>query len=247
LDKIIQIVDDLLKKEEIEWDTIINELINQKIIDPLNIDLELLIDYYIKIIRELKKREDFDFILSSRVLVLLVYFLKLKVEFLSKELFFGQELEEDLIFDDVEVEENGEKKKTKKEKKEKKKLLLKIMYERKRKVTLEDLKKAVKEIFQEVEKRKKRKKLKKENLEDLATLEYDIEKEINLVVKVLMKLEKKEINFFELLKLISQTINKEEIIKKFIPLLYLDHQEKIELIQKEMLKEIIIKKLFIEK
>jgi len=105
LDKTIQIVNDLLKKEEIEWDTIINELINQKVIDPLNIDLELLIDYYIKIIKELKKRETFDFVLSSKVLLLLVYFLKLKVEFLSKEIFPEVEFEEDFIFEENEIKE----------------------------------------------------------------------------------------------------------------------------------------------
>jgi len=242
LDKTIQIVNDLLKKEEIEWDTIINELINQKVIDPLNIDLELLIDYYIKIIKELKKRETFDFVLSSKVLLLLVYFLKLKVEFLSKEIFPEVEFEEDFIFEENEIREE---KKIRKEKKEKKKLLLRIMYERKRKVTLEDLKEAIKEIFQEVEKRKKRKKLKKESLKELATLEYDIEKEINLIVEILKKLEKDKIGFFELLKLINKSVNKEEIIKKFIPLLYLDHQERIEIIQEKILEEIIIKRLSI--
>jgi len=242
LDKTIQIVNDLLKKEEIEWDTIINELINQKVIDPLNIDLELLIDYYIKIIKELKKRETFDFVLSSKVLLLLVYFLKLKVEFLSKEIFPEVEFEEDFIFEENEIKEE---KKIRKEKKEKKKLLLRIMYERKRKVTLEDLKEAIKEIFQEVEKRKKRKKLKKESLKELATLEYDIEKEINLIVEILKKLEKDKIGFFELLKLINKSVNKEEIIKKFIPLLYLDHQERIEIIQEKILEEIIIKRLSI--
>lgn len=248
LGKIIEIVNDLLKKEEIEWDTIINELINQKIIDPLNIDLELLIDYYIKIIKELKKRENFDFILSSKVLILLVYFLKLKVEFLSKELFFEQEIEEELIFDDeIGVEEENKKiSKEKREKKEKKKLMLKFMYERRRKVTLEDLKKAIKEIFQEIEKKKKRKKLKKEDLEELANLEYDIEKETELILEALKKIENEEINFFELIGFISKKINKEEVIKKFIPLLYLDHQEKIEIIQKEILKEIIIKKLNVD-
>ncbi|HIQ51486.1 MAG TPA: hypothetical protein EYH54_05980 [Nautiliaceae bacterium] len=242
MDKTIQIVNDLLKKEEIEWDTIINELINQKVIDPLNIDLELLIDYYIKIIKELKKRETFDFVLSSKVLLLLVYFLKLKVEFLSKEIFPEVEFEEDFIFEENEIKEE---KKIRKEKKEKKKLLLRIMYERKRKVTLEDLKEAIKEIFQEVEKRKKRKKLKKESLKELATLEYDIEKEINLIVEILKKLEKDKIGFFELLKLINKSVNKEEIIKKFIPLLYLDHQERIEIIQEKILEEIIIKRLSI--
>jgi len=119
------------------------------------------------------------------------------------------------------------------------------MYERKRKVTLEDLKEAIKEIFQEVEKRKKRKKLKKESLKELATLEYDIEKEINLIVEILKKLEKDKIGFFELLKLINKSVNKEEIIKKFIPLLYLDHQERIEIIQEKILEEIIIKRLSI--
>jgi segregation and condensation protein A len=244
LDKIIQIVDNLLKKEEIEWDTIIQEMINQQVIDPLNIDLEILIDYYIKIIKELKKKENFDFILSSKVLLLLVYFLKLKVESLSRELFFDPYLEEDFLYEDSIEEEKTKTEKNKKEKKETKKLLLKVIYERRRKVTFEDLKEAIKEVFKEVEKRKKRKKLKKENLEDLATLEYNIEKEIDTILKILSKIEKEEITFFELLNFLKIIVNKEEIIKKFIPLLYLDNQGKIELIQKDILKELLIKKLF---
>ncbi|MEO2154615.1 MAG: hypothetical protein ABGW69_02295, partial [Nanoarchaeota archaeon] len=77
MEKLIEVVDSLIKKEEIEWDMIINELVDKGIIDPKNIDLDILVDYFIGIIKELKKKEQFDFILSSKALLLLVYFLKL--------------------------------------------------------------------------------------------------------------------------------------------------------------------------
>ena len=239
---IIKIVDELVKKEEIEWDSIINELVKNNVIDPLNIDLEVLIDYYIKIIRELKKKEHFDFILSSNVLILLVYFLKLKVEHLTSSLFYN--VTEEVIYDDLLEESEKEVKKERREKKLKKELKLRVLYERRRKVTLEDLKEAIKEIL-EKEKKKRTKKIKKEDLEDLKTLEYDLEKEAELILSLLEKLEKKEISFFEFLKNLG-LIEKEEIIKKFMPLLYLELQEKLELKQELPLEDFWIIKNDIE-
>jgi len=239
---IIKIVDELVKKEEIEWDSIINELVKNNVIDPLNIDLEVLVDYYIKIIRELKKKEHFDFILSSNVLILLVYFLKLKVEHLTSSLFYN--VTEEVIYDDLLEESEKEVKKERREKKLKKELKLRVLYERRRKVTLEDLKEAIKEIL-EKEKKKRTKKIKKEDLEDLKTLEYDLEKEAELILSLLEKLEKKEISFFEFLKNLG-LIEKEEIIKKFMPLLYLELQEKLELKQELPLEDFWIIKNDIE-
>lgn len=233
-----EILEELIKKDEIEWEDIINELINKKIIDPKNIDLNVLIDHYIKIVRELKSKQTFDFILTSKVLVLLVFFLKLKIEYLSRELYNFEEnnLEEEFVFEEEE-KENTKKNRKKREKKE---LEFIIKLERKRKVDLEDLKKVIKEVLEEYKEKKKKIKKEIEDLEDLKKLEYDIENEIKNLEKILEKLERKVVEFKYLLKKMDRGGDKENVIKTFIPLLYLENQEKIELKQEEIFKEILI-------
>ncbi len=242
--EIEEIINDLIKKEEIEWEDIVDNLIEKKIIDPLNVDLEVFIEYYIKTVRELRKRENFDFILTSKVLFLLVFFLKLKIEYLSK-IFLEEENdreknEEEFIFEEYE-EEN---KKIKRKKKEEKKLEFIIKLERKRKVDLEDLKSAIREALKEYEEKKKRLKKKKveKELEDLHKLEYDIEKEIEILSEKLEKIRKKIIEFNFLLRELNRKERKEEIIKTFMPLLYLDNDGKIFLKQLEHFGRIFIVK-----
>jgi chromatin segregation and condensation protein Rec8/ScpA/Scc1 (kleisin family) len=118
------IVQELVKKEEIEWEDIIDSLITQGYIEPTNIDINLLIDYYIKIVKELKKKENFDFVLTSKVLLLLVFFLKLKIEYLSKEIYGFEEREEEFYFE--ENEEVKEKKVKKRRKKKELDIIIKL-------------------------------------------------------------------------------------------------------------------------
>ncbi len=232
-----EIVQELIKKEEIEWEDIIDSLIANNYLNPTDIDLNLLVDYYIKIVRELKNKENFDFVLTSKVLLLLVFFLKLKIEYLSKEIYGFEENEEDFIF-----EENEEfKEKREKKRKNKKKLEFIIKLDRKRKVDLEDLKKAIKEALKDYEEKKKKlvKRKKEKDLEDLKKLEYDIEKEIVFLSKKLEELKEKIIKFSLLLNNLNRS-GKEETIRTFMPLLYLDSQDKIELKQENPFNEIFI-------
>ncbi|MEO2154522.1 MAG: hypothetical protein ABGW69_01825 [Nanoarchaeota archaeon] len=172
----------------------------------------------------------------------------MKIEYLAREYFYNSCHEEEFFYDDYE-EDKENNKQEKKKKTIKKELKLKILYERKRKVTFDDLKEAIKEILEKEEKKRQKRKIKKENLDDLATMEYDVEKETELILKALEQYEKNEISFFELLRKLLPIFNKErinikeEIVKKFIPLLYLDFQEKIEIFQKKLFDDILIKKL----
>ena len=232
-----EIVQELIKKEEIEWEDIIDSLIANNYLNPTDIDLNLLVDYYIKIVKELKNKENFDFVLTSKVLLLLVFFLKLKIEYLSREIYGFEENEEDFIF-----EENEEfKEKREKKRKNKKKLEFIIKLDRKRKVDLEDLKKAIKEALKDYEEKKKKlvKRKKEKDLEDLKKLEYDIEKEITFLSKKLEELKEKIIKFSFLLNNLNRS-GKEETIRTFMPLLYLDSQDKIELKQENPFNEIFI-------
>jgi segregation and condensation protein A len=70
-----KILDIILNKDEITWQTIIYDLINSEEMDPWNVDISLLTQKYIEMVKTLK---DHDFRLSGKVLLAAALLLKIK-------------------------------------------------------------------------------------------------------------------------------------------------------------------------
>src|SRR3989338_7199529 len=77
-----QILDMLLKKDEITWQTILYELIKTEEINPWDIDISLLSQKYLE---TLKKLQDTNFFISGKVILASAILLKIKSEKLLEE------------------------------------------------------------------------------------------------------------------------------------------------------------------
>lgn len=224
-----RIYDLLVKKNEVTWQTIIYELINNGEMDPWNVDVSRLSSRYIEAIKNLKEH---NFFISGKMVLASALLLRMKSDRLLNEHIaeFDSVLypaDEDLLLED----ENDYKYAI--DGKDIPKLMVKSPQSRKRQVSLNELMQALEKAL-EVDERRRIRKIYEEPVIQEAVLPknvYNISDLIKSVYeKIIYMFRKKEIlNFAELL----ETDSKEDKITTFIPLLHLCNQQKIDLNQKE--------------
>lgn len=235
-----QILDMLLKKDEITWQTILYDLIKTEQINPWDIDISLLSQKYLETVRKLQET---NFFISGKVILASAILLKIKSEKLVSEdiagfdtlMFSNDELEEVEDFSNNEVEElrklHGHPK-----------LTIKTPLARKKRVSLQDLVVALEKAL-EIDKRRT---LRRIELERIPSNLVIPEKKID-ISKIIKDVYDKIIGFFEIKKnkevtfteLVSSN-KREDKILTFVPLLHLANQNKISLDQKEHFGEIMI-------
>ena len=204
--------------------------------DPWNIDISQLSNKYLKTIRDMKEA---NFFISGKILLACALLLKIKSHKLINEeiynfdsqLFKQEESYEELedLFDQAPIPDS-----------EKPKLTIKTPLPRKRKVSLQDLMKALNKAL-EVEKRRN---VKRELLNRVDVKIPDKKVDISeLITNVYTKI----VDFFKTTKkqtlTFSKLVNsesKEDKMYTFLPLLHLDNQEKVNINQEEPFGEINI-------
>jgi segregation and condensation protein A len=229
----------LLKEDELTWQTIIYELVKTEEMDPWDIDVSLIAQ---KFLQMLKKLKEMDFRISGKIVLASAILLKIKSNRLVKEdlvhldrlmsstedpLEVLEELSED-------IEEPAEKPKDKYQ------LHPRTPQPRKRKVSVYDLIEALEKAL-EVENRRKQ-----YVMQETKVVIPEKKKDMSLVIqevydKICDFFNKKTDNltFDQLVP--SDT--KEDKVLTFIPLLHLDTQRKIEMEQERHLAEIYVQLL----
>jgi len=231
-----QLLDMLLKKDEITWQDLIYDLVKSEKMDPWDIDVSILAKKYLETLKQLKET---NFFISGRVILAAAILLKIKSHNLISEklrafdatLFYSPEQEQ--IIEQL-SEEEPQMLATPR-------LTIKTPLTRKRKVLLKDLVKALEEAL-EVESRRKRRIIAyQDQPEDLKIPERKVD-----IGEVIKSLYEKITNFFKtkkekltFAKLIPSQ-KKEDVIATFIPLLHLDTQNKINIEQEIPFGEISI-------
>ena len=94
-----QILDLLLKRDEITWQSIILDLVKSGEVDPWDIDISLLAQKYLEIVRKLKEANLF---LSGKVLLASAILLKIKSDKLLNQDFAALD---NLLFPQADMEE----------------------------------------------------------------------------------------------------------------------------------------------
>jgi len=232
-DKILEL---LMQKDEITWQTILYDLVKSGEINPWDIEISILANKYLETIR---KMQESNLFISGKVILASAILLKIKSEKLLVEdigildnLMFPAEMEElDQFFDrnrritlDVEP-----------------RLTIKTPQARKRKVQINDLILALEKALGVNERRILRHAERDRIPENLVIPEKprDISEIIKeLYDKIKLTFTKKPILTFS--ELVSSN-RKEDKIATFIPLLHLATQEKVDLNQEEHFGEINIK------
>src|SRR3990167_8395863 len=222
------------KTDEITWQSIIYELVKSEQMDPWDVDVSMLTQKYISILRSLKEH---DFRISGKVLLAAAILLKIKSNKLVGEdlseldrLLIGVEEEmEELGFDETASVEKLGKIPT---------LIPRTPQPRKRKVSIFDLVDALERAL-EVKKRRLLHSIPPLNLEAPKKKKdvTQIIREVYLKIRVFFtKTLKETLTFAKLLP----SESREDKVHTFIPLLHLAQQNKIELIQETPFGEIQI-------
>ena len=224
---------DLITGEDINWQTIIYDLIKTEQLDPWDIDIKLLAERYIEVIQQL---EEGDFFVSSKVLLACSLLLRLKSEILINsyiqdlnDALYGQKDSKKYEFERIEIDEG-----------ELPTLVPRTPMARHRKVTLKELMTALNKAIDTENRRIKREIKGRQAEKSISTV---LPKGIQIPLKVKVK------DIFRIIQgHIEQNNNhmkfshlapsKEEMLASFIPILHLSNNEKIYLRQQAHFDEI---------
>lgn len=229
-----QIFEILFDKDEVTWQSIMNELVKSEQMDPWDINISSLTKKYIKTIKKLK---ELDFRISGKVLLAAAILLKIKsnklvgedIEYLDR--LISEQDEEELLSFEEEIQPRAQEEIPKN-------LIPRTPQPRKRKVSIYDLMGALEKAL-EVKRRRVLKSIPPMNIE-IPEKKRDISsiiKEIYGRVKVWFWEHRKDRLTFS--KLVPSE-SKEDKIYTFIPLLHLTNQRKIDLFQQKHFGEIDI-------
>lgn len=228
----------LVQQDEITWQTIIYDLIRTEQMDPWDIDVSILAQRYIETVSKL---QEMNFFISGKVLLASAILLKIKSHKLMEEDIAGFDSylfnkEEELYLGDLEEPIK------RLSREELPRLTIKTPQARRRKVSIQDLMNALQKAL-EVNQRRVIRKMREQQfiLPQIPEKKVDLSKLIKEIYsKILGYFQKKEAVTFT--KLVNSE-RKEDKILTFIPLLHLDTQEKINLVQREPFGEIEIYKV----
>lgn len=229
IDRLLEV---LIKEEEFGWQEFIYELIREEKMDPWDIDISLLVKRFLQVF---KKAKEINFKIPGKIILACAILLRMQSKAILEtgiqqlDALFGATPEE---YEDL----NEGTVITSAMLAEKPRLIPRIPQPRKRKVSVYDLIKALEKAL-EVEERRKRRVVfipppKRKSVFNIS----DLIKKIYSYIKKLSK-KKKEIYFDELLP----KKDKKEIIYTFLPLLYLETDNKIDIYQDKSFGDIKIK------
>ncbi len=230
-----QIFDLLLKEEEVSWKTIIYDLVKSQQMDPWDIDITLLTQKYIEVIKEMKEH---DLRISGKVLLAAAVLLKIKSTHLVENDISKLDalISQSQGLDDVEEELSGELGEGGRKIQEKYTLIPRNPQPRNRKVSIHDLIDALqramatkKKILAKIKPVRFHLPLKKTDIMDVIRdiyhkIEYYTHKDGTITIT------------FN--RLLPPHAGREEKVYTFIPLLHLENQEKVELAQEKPFEEI---------
>jgi segregation and condensation protein A len=231
---------DLLTSRELSWQAILLDLINSEQLDPWNIDLTLLSQKYIEKIQELQES---NFFISSKILLAAAILLRIKSQILCTRikdidelLFEKKQKPRDELAGLASIFELAEE--------ELPEIFPRTPLPRFKRVTLNELVSALDTALNTEHRRIKRELFFKRAERALGVAVFnkpviDIRKKIKEIYQKIRELFKKhQLEKLTFTKLAGQ--GKEERIATFVPLLHLDHQNKIILEQQQPFSEIEI-------
>jgi len=228
-----RILDLLLQKDEITWQTIIYDLVKSEQMDPWDIDLSLLTQKYLETVKKLKEA---NFFISGKVVLASAILLKIKsTKLVTEDIanFDSILYKQDEEFE--ELEESGINYRNY----DKPLLTIKTPQPRKRKVGINDLIEALQKALEVDNRRTLRRIAYAHPIMKIPEKKIDITlliKDVYSKVINFLTTRKEKLTFTKL----TENLNKEEKILTFIPLLHLDNQEKVSMNQQEHFGEIEI-------
>ena len=228
-----EVFDIVFNGDELTWKDILLDLVRREDMDPWNLDVSLISHKFLEMLNKLR---EMDFILSGKVVLAASLLLKMKSDRLMDEdiaafdNLLSQEPENFEMFDMLPTNMNEE------QKGETPKIIPKIPQPRKRKVSVQDLVKALEKALETKNRRR---------MNEIPEFKVQIPKKGRDISLVIGDIYKQIIDICKPGKLITFTEllpseDKEDKVFTFIPLLHLDNARKINMIQEQHFGEINI-------
>ncbi|MBI2572998.1 segregation/condensation protein A [Candidatus Woesearchaeota archaeon] len=231
-----KIFDMLLEEEEISWKTILQDLVKREEMDPWDIDITVLTQRYIQVIKEMKEH---DLKISGKILLAAAFLLKLKCsnllekDFTRLDALMSQTENLDELEDEIFEGNDGEKRV-----KEKYQLIPRNPQPRNRKVSMNDLIEALQHAMES----------KKRFLEKIRPVKFKLpERKMDIMEairdvyqKLIYYTQKENKTTITFSKLLPPNSGKDEKVYTFVPLLHLENQHRVEMEQKKAFEEIAV-------
>ncbi len=222
-------------RSEYTWEQIIYDIVAWEGLDPWDIDICALADSFMKYINSAK---DFDFHIPSKFIIVAAMLLRMKskyITYVTEEVERARQEEEEMIEEEIRnalVESNGEILQIASIEVPPKRLPT-------RKIVLPELVASLRKALMAHE----RKEIRRRSLRERINVKSDeisarIKSLYERITQILGSMERSEVHFSELVP----RWDRDNIINTFLPVIYLDNQKKIEALQEEIFKDIIIKK-----
>jgi segregation and condensation protein A len=229
-DRIFQM---LLEEDEITWQTILYDLVRKEDMNPWDINVSVLTQRYIEMIRQLKET---DFRISGKVLLAAAILLRIKCNRLVGDdlleldrLIYSDDIDEDQFYEELESEMQP------RSQLDAPPLIPRTPQPRKRKVSIYDLIGALEQAL-EVKRRRVMRSIPPMQVE-LPKKQTDISQVIKQVYNKILSFLSKGHELVTFTQLIPSQ-SKEDKVYTFIPLLHLSNQHRVDLSQKEHFGEI---------
>ncbi len=224
----------LFNEDELTWQTIIYELVKTEQMDPWNISIGTIADRFIEMLNKMK---EMDFRIGGKMVLAAALLLKIKSDKLMKEDFVALDnmisgIEEDLSLDDLDTFVDPSLR-------DKPSLIPRTPQPRQRKVSVYDLVEALEKALESETK----KQFKAVGNEAPAVKIPEKTTDMTAIITALHKKIKTKFSLSRVVtfdELLSGN-EKEDKVLTFIPLLHLDNQRRIDLLQKEHFGQISIK------
>ncbi len=232
-----QIIDLVFKEDELSWQSMLLDLVEQERMDPWNIDVSVLSRKFLDLLIKMK---ELDFRITGKVVLAAALLLKLKSDRLMDEDLAALDdlingTEENQFFDDV---FDGMIPFAENEYETMPKIVPKTPQPRKRKISVYDLVEALEKALEVEGRRKNFEKIPEvkvpEKKKDISEIMDEIYSQVKKHYK--KNKHKKSLSFSQLVP----SENKEDKVYTFIPLLHLENARKVEMFQQQSFGEINI-------
>ncbi len=230
-----QILDLLLKQEEVTWKTLLYDLVNSEKMDPWDIDLSILTQKYLQAIR---KMQEHDLKISGKILLAAAFLLKMKsAHLVDNDLAnLDRMLQGEEDFSEEEFLSGSD---ASQRLKDKLPLIPKNPQPRNRKVSIHDLIQALQEAMAS---KKRMLAMQKPVQFHMPERKIDIMQTIrDLYLKIQYYAGKAPEEALTFTKLLPPRAGKREKVYTFLPLLHLENEQKVETMQEKPFEEIFVK------
>ncbi len=216
---------------DFSWEQVINKIVLWEGLDPWDLDIRAMSNAFVKYI---EKMEQLDFKVPAKYVIIAAVLLRMKSDHLE---FFEELISDDGFGDEIESEIEGTE--ISGNQIEVNPITVPPVRYARRKITVNELIEALRKVMKTEQRRRERKIRARGQVQVKEDdISHRIEKLYEKIKAMLSEIKGEEVRFSNLIK----KWERKEVVNTFLPLVYLDHDKRVNCRQSEIFEEIFIRK-----